>query len=259
MESIEPVQVNGRGHDFKREDDEMKWSKLIETLSIAMLNQEKQPRQVVPGRGLLGTGLARTAESGGLLHQFERGSMISRHRHSVLAALTLMVGLNCNVANAARQDGAYFEAGPTNSNGQDLSPLIGYDVSTADVEITDGVLKLATTSRYAIYADGTYWISNTQLGISSIWSATNREALRKDFPHYPAYRVKLWFYPTEVCTGYLAVYSSRGKLMMQKTFTSSSQTVLDTGALKGRIGYILATYGSECGRLGKIGYYYRLN
>jgi len=80
-----------------------------------------------------------------------------------------------------------------------------------------------------------------------------------DFAYWPTYRAKVWFLPASQCTGYLAAYSSRGKLMVQKTFTSSSETVLDTGALRGRIGYILATFDGECGRLGKIGYYHNLH
>jgi hypothetical protein len=187
--------------------------------------------------------------------------MISLCRTSALAALALAAGLSCDAAIAAKPDGNYFEDAPNCCEpGTDVSTVFGSNLSTADVAIEGEVLKPTTTFSYPIYTDGTYWVSNGQFGASLFWSAANGEALRKDFSDWPTYRVKFWFYPTAVCTGYLAAYSSRGKLMAQKTFTSDSQpVVLDTGALKGRIGYILATYGGDCGRLGKIGCYHNLH
>ena len=186
--------------------------------------------------------------------------MISRCRISALAALALMAGLSCDAANAAKSDGNYFEIGPQCCQvNSDISNALGIDLSTADAAISNGVLKLASTARHPIYTDGSNWVSNTQVGISSYWSAENGEALRKDFSDWPTYRVKLVYYPDSECTGYLAAFSSRGKLMVQKTFTSNIQTELDTGALKGRIGYILASFDSQCGRLGRIGYYHNLH
>lgn len=179
------------------------------------------------------------------------------------SALTaLIVGFSCAEANAGKSDGNYFEDPPYCCEvGIDLrTECCSLDLSTADAAITNGVLKLTTTTSHAIYTDGTNWVSNGQFSVSSLWSAAvNGEALRKDFADWPTYRAKVWFYPASQCTGYLAAYSSRGKLMVQKTFTSSSETVLDTGALRGRIGYILATFGGSCGRLGKIGYYHNLH
>jgi hypothetical protein len=186
--------------------------------------------------------------------------MISLFRTSALAALALTAGLSCDAAIAAKKDGNYFEIDPNFlDTSTDFSTVLGFSLSTADVVIENGVLKPTTTSSHPIYSDGTYWVSSSQ---SSLWSAANGEALRRDFSDWPTYRVKFWFYPTEACTGYLAAYSSRGKLMVQKTFTSSSSyemETLDTGALKGRIGYILATFDGSCGRLGKIGYYHNLH
>jgi hypothetical protein len=178
---------------------------------------------------------------------------------SALAAL--IVGLSCAVANAAKKDGNYFEIAPYCCQpGMDLRTVLGIELSTADAAVTNGILKLTTIASNAIYTDGTYWISNGQYGASgTVWSATNGEALRKDFADWPTYRAKVRFLPASQCTGYLAAYSSRGKLMVQKTFTSSDETVLDTGALRGRIGYILATFDGECGRLGNIGYYHNLH
>jgi len=178
---------------------------------------------------------------------------------STLAAL--MVGLSCPVANAAKPDGNYFEIAPYCCQpGMDLSTVLGIELSTADAAVTNGILKLATTVSHPIYTNGEYWISNGQFGASgTVWSATNGEALRKDFADWPTYRAKVWFLPASECTGYLAAYSSRGKLMVQITFTSSNETALDTGPLKGRISYILATFDGECGHLGKIGYYHNLH
>jgi hypothetical protein len=179
---------------------------------------------------------------------------------SALAAL--IVGLSCDAANAAKTDGNYFEFAPNCCEiGVDLrAACCVFQLSTADAAVTNGVLKLTTTASHAIYTDGTYWVSYGQFGASSsFWSAMNGEALRKDFADWPTYRAKVWFFPAAQCTGYLAAYSSRGKLLVQKTFTSGSETVLDTGALSGRIGYILATFGDSCGRLGKIGYYHNLH
>ena len=186
---------------------------------------------------------------------------ISTRVFAVSALVALVAGLSCDAANAAKPDGNYFEDAPFCCEiGVDIRTMCcSFDLSTADAAITNGVVKLTTTDSHAIYTDGTNWVSNGQFSVSSLWSAGNGEALRKDFSDWPTYRVKLWFYPASQCTGYLAAYSSRGKLMVQKTFTSSSETVLDTGALKGRIGYILATFDDSCGRLGKIGYYHRLH
>ena len=186
--------------------------------------------------------------------------MMNRYRASALTVLMLIAGLSSVTANAAKRDGFYFEDAPfCCETGVDIRTMCcTFNLSTADAAITNGVLKLATNVSHAIYTDGTYWISNGQFGVSSFWSAGNGEALRKDFADWPTYRVKMWFYPTSQCTGYLTAYSSRGKLIVQKTFTSSSPAVLDTGAQKGRIGFMLATFDGECGRLGKIGYYHRL-
>ena len=179
---------------------------------------------------------------------------------SALAAL--IVGLSCDAANAGKSDGHYFEFAPDCCQPWvDIRTMCcTFDLSTADAAITtNGVLKLTTTTSHAIYSDGTNWVSSGQSGVSSFWSIGYGEALRKDFSDWPTYRAKVWFYPASQCTGYLAAYSSRGKLMVQKTFTSSTATMLDTDALQGRIGYILATFGGSCGRLGKIGYYYNLH
>lgn len=180
---------------------------------------------------------------------------------AISALVALLTGLSCGAAEAAKPDGNYFEDPPSCCDaGVDLRTLCCvFDLSTAEVAITNGVLKLATTASHAIYTDRTYWVSEGQFSRSSFWSVGNGEALRKDFGDWPTYRAKLWFYPTSQCTGYLAAYSSRGKLMVQKTFTSAAETVLDTGTLSGRIGYVLATFSGECGHLGKIGYYHSLH
>jgi hypothetical protein len=185
------------------------------------------------------------------------------NRSFAIAALTaLIVGLSSAVAIAGKSDGNYFEDPPSCCEpGIDLRTVCcSLDLSTADAAIVNGVLKLTTTTSYAIFTDGTNWVSPTEFSVSSLWSAAvNGEALRKDFSDWPTYRAKVWFQPVSQCTGYLAAYSPRGKLMVQKTFTSSNGMVLDTGALKGRIGYILASFDGSCGQLGKIGYYHNLH
>jgi hypothetical protein len=185
----------------------------------------------------------------------------STRAFAVSALMALIAGLSCGAANAGKPDGNYFEDTPGCCQiGVDISTLCcSFDLSTADVAITNNVLKLTTTTSHAIYTDGTNWVSNGQFSVSSLWSAGNGEALRKDFSDWPTYRVKVWFYPASQCAGYLAAYSTRSKLMVQKTFTSSSAMMVDTGALQGRIGYILATFDASCGRLGKIGYYHSLH
>ena len=174
-----------------------------------------------------------------------------------IAVCMLIFGLQSGVANAGKS-GDYFDLGPgCCALGADLSVERSLEISTADAVVENGILKLRTTTKGAIYTSQQYWISNARFGSGGMqWSAANFEAFRKDFSFWPTSRVQVAFNPNGCgCTGYLAAYSGRGKLLVQKTFTSSVITVLDTGTAKGRIAYVLASFDGPGGLLGNVRYW----
>jgi len=174
-----------------------------------------------------------------------------------ITVFALIASFQCGVANAGKS-GDYFEDGPQCCQiGADLSGIRSFEISTADAAVANGILKLTTTTKRAIYTSGQYWISYSQFGSGGmLWSVGNVEAFRKDFSFWPTNRVRVWFYPNgAVRTGYLAAYSTGGKLLVQKTFTSGDTTVLDTGTTKARIAYVLASFSAPGGLLGNVGYW----
>jgi len=179
---------------------------------------------------------------------------------SALAAMT--VGLSCDVANAAKPGGGgstgdCFSLSPSGSfTNRDLSSEIGFYISTADAMVRNGILVRTSTTTHPAYSNGSYWISFlSYVTSSSVWSLGNSEAFQRDFTnYYPTYRAWLTFLPGGATrTGYLAAYTSNGRLMKQLTFTAEEPTTLDTGYLSGKIGYVLASFDSPGGQLGNTG------
>lgn len=178
------------------------------------------------------------------------------------AVLALVAGLQSGIASAGKPGGGgstgdCFSLQPSSSfTDRDLSNEIGFYISSADAMIRNGILVRTSTQTYPAYSDGSFWISSSSYSAgTSLWNLASFEAFRRDFTnYYPTYRVWMTFHPDGAeKTGYLAAYTSSGRLMKQLTFTSSTQTVLDTGLLSGRIGYVLASFDAPGGHLGTTG------
>lgn len=199
-----------------------------------------------------------------LTRSYKGGTMTNKSQplYFLTAVVALFTGLQFGVSNAARPGGGgntgdCFSLSPSNSfTDRDLSSEIGFYISTADATIRNGVLVRTSTTTHPAYSNGSYWISNLSYSSgSTLWNISNFEAFRRDFTnYYPTYRAWLTFNPGgAVRTGYLAAYTSNGRLMKQLTFTAGVPTTLDTGFLSGKIGYVLATFDSPGGQLGQTG------
>ena len=174
-----------------------------------------------------------------------------------IAVCMLFVGLQSGVANAGKSGDSFLDGPASCAEYSDCSLDRLLEASTADAFVNGrGVLQLTSSNKRSLYSDGEFWISNSQ---QSLWNVENGEAFRKDFSVVPTNRVSVEFIPSgSSCTAYLAAYSPRGKLLVgaNRVFTSSGTQWLDTGTMKGRIGYILASYSGEgCGKLSYIQYW----
>jgi len=187
---------------------------------------------------------------------------ISTRIFAFSAFVALIAGLSCEAAHAAKPGGGgsagdCFSLSPSGSfTNRDLSSEIGFYISTADATLRNGILVRTSTTTHPAYSDGSYWISLLSYATgSSVWSLGNSEAFQRDFTnYYPTYRAWLTFLPGgATSTGYLAAYTSNGRLMKQLTFTAAVPTTLDTGYLSGKIGYVLASFDSPGGQLGNTG------
>jgi len=180
----------------------------------------------------------------------------------VAALVALLAGLQSGLAGAAKPDkgGNTGDCWPLSPSGsftdRDLTSEIGFFISTADATIRNGILVRTSTTMRPAYSNGSYWISYLSYSTgTTLWNIASFEAFNRDFTnYYPTNRVWLTFNPGgEVRTGYLAAYTSNGRLMKQITFTSSAPTILDTNFLSGKIGYVLASFDSPGGQLGETG------
>lgn len=178
------------------------------------------------------------------------------------AVVALVAGLQSGVADAARPGGGgnagdCWPLSPSEAYpGRDLSSEIGFYISTADATIRNGILVRTSTTTRPAYSDRSNWISDLSYSAgTTLWDIASFEAFKRDFTnYYPTNRVWLTFNPGGVVrTGYLAAYTSNGRLMKQLTFTSSVTTILDTNFLSGKIGYVLASFDSPGGQLGTTG------
>lgn len=183
-----------------------------------------------------------------------------RPLYFVTAVVALVAGLQSGVADAARPDKGGGDCIPLSPSvpytDRDLSSEIGIYISTADATIRNGILVQTSKTTHPAYSNGDNWISNLSYSSSgTLWNIGDFEAFKRDFTnYYPTYRVWLTYNPGSATkTGYLAAYTSAGRLMKQLTFTAAVTTILDTGYLSGRIGYVLASFDSPGGQLGVTG------
>jgi hypothetical protein len=186
-----------------------------------------------------------TNQKKGLYYLFVVVALIAGLQPVVAGAAKPVGGGNLGDCHSLAPSGAFQD--------RDLSNEIGFYMSTADATIRNGILVSTSTITHPAYSNGSYWISRLSYSTNTtLWNIVNLEAFKRDFTdYYPTYRVWLTFYPGGTArTGYLAAYSMRGKLIKQLTFTSASTTVLDTGYLSGRIGFMLASFDAPGGQLG---------